>query len=229
MPYPGVIIVTGASGNLGSAVCTLLSGRGNKVVAVYRDLTRAHATRDRFALEVSATDLADPAAAVSVVAAAVKALGRIDGLVHTVGGFAMGNAATGGLDLFERMWRINLLTTANMIQAVWPAMQGDGGSIVAIGAQPALHAGAGVAAYAGAKAAVLRLIEATADEGRPYRIRANTVLPSIIDTAQNREAMPNADYGKWVTATEVGEAIAFLLSEAAKGVSGAHLPVTSGS
>lgn len=228
MSYPGVVIVTGASGNLGSAVCALLSGRGCKVVAVYHDIARAQAPRGRFALGVEAADLADPVAAADVAAAAVKALGRIDGLVHTVGGFAMRDAATGNLDLFERMWRINLLTTANMIQAVWPAMQGDGGGIVAIGAQPALHAGAGVAAYAGAKAAVLRLIEAAAEEGRPYGIRANTVLPSIIDTAQNRAAMPKADHAKWVTAAKVGEAIAFLLSDAASGISGAHLPVTNG-
>lgn len=208
-------------------MCTLLSGRGCKVVAVYRDLARAPATRERFALEVGAADLADPAGAANVAAATLQALGRIDGLVHTVGGFAMGNSASGA-DLFERMWRINLLTTVNMIQAVWPAMQEEGGGIVAIGAQPALHAGAGFAAYAGAKAALLRLIEAVAAEGRPYKIRANSVLPSIIDTPQNRAAMPNADYGEWVTAAEVAEAIAFLLSGAATGVSGAHVPVTSG-
>ncbi len=154
------------------------------------------------------------------------ALGRIDALVHTVGGFAMGSIAAGGLDLWERMWRINLVTAVNMIHAVWPAMQtGGGGSIVAIGAQPALRAGAGMAAYAGAKAALLRLIEAAAEEGKPHFIRANTVLPSIIDTPQNRAAMPDADTGKWVTPEQVAEAIAFLLSEAANGISGAHLPV----
>lgn len=230
MAYPGVIIVTGAAGNLGSAVCNLLAGRGCKVVAVYREAAQPQAALARRpALEVGAADLADPAAAAKVAASAVKALGRIDGLVHTVGGFAMGNVAGETPGLFERMWRINLLTAANMIRAVWPAMQASGGRIVAIGAQPALHAVAGMAAYAGAKAALLRLIEAVAEEGRPHRIQANSVLPSIIDTPQNRAAMPHADRGKWVTAEQVGEAIAFLLSDAAGGVSGAHVPVTGGS
>ena len=125
------------------------------------------------------------------------------------------------------MRRINLLTTINMVRAVWPGMQAAGrGSLVAIGAQPALRAGAGMAAYAGAKAAVLRLIEAAAEEGKAHGIRANAVLPSIIDTPQNRAAMPGADPAQWVTPEQVAEAIAFLLSDAASGVTGALLPVT---
>ncbi|MGH7120571.1 MAG: SDR family oxidoreductase [Acetobacteraceae bacterium] len=231
MAYPGVIVVTGAAGNLGSAVCSLLAARGCKVVAVYREGGRPRAPSGHaFALEAGATDLADPAASASVAQAAVKALGRIDGLVHTVGGFAMGSLAADGPELLEKMWRINLVTAANMIRAVWPVMQaGGGGRIVAIGAGPALHAGQGMAAYAGAKAALLRLIEAVAAEGRPHRIQANTVVPSTIDTPQNRAAMPDADRAKWVTAEQLGEAIAFLLSDAASGISGAHLPVAGGS
>ncbi len=224
--YPDVTIVTGAAGNLGSTVCGLLARHGCKVVAVYREAAGPHAALAAPpALVVGAADLADPAASAAVAAEAIKALGRIDALVHTVGGFAMGSIAAGGLDLWERMWRINLVTAVNMIHAVWPALQASRGSIVAIGAEPALRAGAGMAAYAGAKAALLRLIEAAAEEGKSHFIRANTVLPSIIDTPQNRAAMPGADTGKWVTPEQVAEAIAFLLSEAANGISGAHLPV----
>ncbi|MGH7066447.1 MAG: SDR family oxidoreductase [Acetobacteraceae bacterium] len=205
-----VVIVTGATGNLGSAVCELLARRGSRVVAVGR-----------------AKDLTDPGAAAGVAADAIKELGQIGGLVHTVGGFAMGSIAEAGSELAERMWRINLVTTENMIRAVWPAMQAVGsGSIVAIGAQPALRAGAGMAAYAGAKAAVLRLIEAAAEEGKPHRIRANAVLPGTMDTPQNRAAIPGADTRKWVTPVEVAEVIAFLLSDAASGITGAHLSVT---
>ncbi len=224
--YPGVTIVTGAAGNLGSAVCGLLARRGCKVVAVYREAAGPHAALAAPpALVVRASDLADPACSANVAAETIKALGRIDGLVHTVGGFAMGSVAADGPELWDRMWRINLVTAANMIRAVWPAMQANRGSIVAIGAQPALRAGAGMAAYAGTKAALLRLIEAAAEEGKSHSIRANTVLPGIIDTPQNRAAMPDADTGQWVTPEQVGEAIAFLLSEAANGISGAHLPV----
>lgn len=228
MSYPGVVIVTGAAGNLGSAVCGLLARRGCQVVAVYREADGARAAPAAPpALVVGAVDLADPASSAGVVAETMKTFGRIDGLVHTVGGFAMGDIAADGAELFEPMWRVNLLSAATMVRAAWPAMQASGGgSIIAIGAQPALRAGAGMAAYAGAKAALLRLIEAAAEEGKPHAIRANTVLPGTIDTPQNRAAMPDADRGKWVSAEQVGEAIAFLLSDAAGGISGAHLPVT---
>ncbi|MGH7051520.1 MAG: SDR family NAD(P)-dependent oxidoreductase [Acetobacteraceae bacterium] len=223
MPCAKVVIVTGAAGNLGSAVSELLTRQGSRVVAVARAAPGLAAAPALFA---DAADLADPAEAAAVAAKAVKALGRIDGLVHTVGGFAMGSAAEADPELFERMWRINLVTTAAMIRAVWPAMRGQGGSIVAIGAQPALRAGAGMAAYAGSKAAVLRLIEGAAEEGKPHGIRANAVLPGTMDTPQNRAAMPDADTRKWVTPAQVAEAIAFLLSGAASGITGAHLAVT---
>ena len=189
----------------------MLEGHGWRVVPVTRD----------------APDLTDPKGAMAVAARTLAAFGRIDGLAHTVGGFAMGSIAAHGPDLWEQMHRVNVLTTINMLHAVWPAMQAAGrGSVVAVGAQPALRAGAGMAAYAGAKAAVLRLIEAAAEEGKPHGIRANAVLPGIIDTRQNRAAMPDADPGKWVTPQQVAEAMAFLLSDAASGVTGALVPVT---
>ena len=145
MSESDVVIVTGAAGNLGAALCAVLERRGWRVAPVARD----------------AADLTDPEGAKAVAARTLAAFGRIDGLAHTVGGFAMGSIAEHGPELWDQMRRVNLLTTINMVRAVWPAMQAAGrGSLVAIGAQPALRAGAGMAAYAGAKAAVLRLIEA---------------------------------------------------------------------
>ncbi|MGH7104432.1 MAG: SDR family oxidoreductase [Acetobacteraceae bacterium] len=223
MSSASVVIVTGASGNLGSAVSELLTRRGSKVVAVARAAPRLAAAPALFA---DAADLADPAEAAAVAAATIETFGRIDGLVHTVGGFAMESIAEAGPDLFERMWRVNFVTTRTMIRAVWPAMEKTGGSMVAIGAQPALRAGAGMAAYAASKAALLRLLEAASEEGKPHRIRANAVLPGTMDTPQNRAQMPDADPGKWVTPGEVAQAIAFLLSDQASGITGAHLAVT---
>ncbi len=211
MSERGVVIVTGAAGNLGAALCAVLERHGWRVAPVAHD----------------AVDLTDPEGANAVAARTLAAFGRIDALAHTVGGFAMGSIAEHGPELWDQMRRINLLTTINMVRAVWPAMRAAGrGSLVAVGAQPALRAGAGMAAYAGAKAAVLRLIEAAAEEGKPHGIRANAVLPGIIDTPQNRAAMPGADPAKWVTPEQVAEVMAFLLSDAASGVSGALVPVT---
>ena len=228
MSQSDVVIVTGAAGNLGAALCGVLTRQGCRVVAVDRD---AAAVRARVAAEpallVAPADLTDPSGCADVVARTVAALGRVDALAHTVGGFAMAGIAEAGPEFWESMRRVNLYTTVNMVRAVWPRMQEAGhGSIVAIGAQPALRATAGMSAYAATKAAVLRLIESAADEGKPLGIRANAVLPGIIDTPQNRAAMPDADTSRWVTPGQVAEAIAFLLSDAASGVTGALLPVT---
>ena len=105
-----------------------------------------------------------------------------------------------------------------------PAWAG-GGALVGIGSVAGLKAGAEVAAYAATKAGVMRLTESLADELRASHIRVNAVLPTTIDTPQNRAAMPDADTSRWVTPAEVGEAMAFLLSGAASGVTGQLLQV----
>jgi NAD(P)-dependent dehydrogenase (short-subunit alcohol dehydrogenase family) len=219
-----VIIVTGAAGNVGSALALLLAERGARVVAVDRTTERLPALLgDSAALMVGAEDLTDPSHAEQAVAQALT-LGRLDGVANTVGGFAYASLADSGPELFQQMFRINVLTTLNLIRAAMPAMTG-GGSIVAIAAGAALRGPANMSAYAAAKAGLLRLIESTAEEGKAAGIRASAVLPGVIDTPQNRAAMGAADAAKWVTPREVAEAIAFLLSDASSGVSGAALAV----
>ena len=106
-------------------------------------------------------------------------------------------------------------------------MRGAGrGSIVTIGAAAAARAGKSSAAYAAAKSAVLRLTESLADEFKGEGSRANCVLPGTIDTPSNRAAMPKADPSRWASPEEVAEVIAFLLSDAAAGITGAAVPVT---
>ena len=100
------------------------------------------------------------------------------------------------------------------------------GSIVNIGSAGAAKGGSGMGAYAAAKSAVLRLTESLADELKGQGVRVSCVLPSIIDTPQNRADMPKADTSRWVTPLQIAEVIAFLLSDAASGVSGAAVPVT---
>ncbi|MBX9697792.1 MAG: SDR family oxidoreductase [Acetobacteraceae bacterium] len=227
-----VFIVTGAAGNVGSALVRHLVARGARVVGVDQRgelleparLGVADATRYA-ALPVA--DLADTAAATAMAAAAEARFGRIDGLAQTVGGFAMAPIADQDDAMWSAMLRMNVITTASAFRAVLPALRRDGrGSLVAIGAIAALGAPAEMAAYAAAKSAVLRLVESTAQELKPTGIRANAVLPGTIDTPQNRAAMPDADPSRWVTPAQVAAAMGFLLSDDAAGVTGALLPVT---
>lgn len=225
-----VVIVTGAAGNVGSALATLLASRGAHIAAV-------DTVRDRLEAVVaglpgtghqalSAYDLTDAIATGSLVSHVVSTFGRLDAVGTTVGGFAMAKLADAGLDHWETMFALNVKTTWNIYRAAVPAIRNaGGGALVGIGSVAGLRAGAEVAAYAATKSAVMRLTESLAEELRPDRIRVNAVLPTTIDTPQNRASMPGADTSRWVTPAEVGEVMAFLLSGAASGVTGALLQV----
>ncbi len=157
----------------------------------------------------------------------MRRFGRIDGLVHTVGAFAMAEVEAGDAAHWQRLFQANLFTTLNMCRAVMPAMRVAGrGSIVTVGSAAAARAGKGMAAYASTKSAVLRLTESVADELKADGVRANCILPGTIDTPQNRAAMPKADTSKWVTTGQIAHVVAFLLSAASDGMTGAAVPVT---
>ena len=178
-------------------------------------------------LHAGGIDFLDPRACAALAEQAVHRFGRVDGLVNTVGTFAMAALEAADADHWELLFQVNLITTLNMCRAVVPAMRGAGrGSIVTIGAAAAARAGKPMAAYAAAKSAVLRLTESLADELKGDGVRANCVLPGTIDTPPNRAAMPKADPGRWVSPEQVAEVIAFLLSDAAAGITGAGVPVT---
>jgi NAD(P)-dependent dehydrogenase (short-subunit alcohol dehydrogenase family) len=226
-----IVIVTGAAGNLGRATTSLLAARDACVVAVDRATGAPEAVVATLAvptrhLAIGDIDLGEPAACEGVVARTLDRFGRIDGVVHTVGGFDMAPIAEAGSALWERLFRLNALTTVNMFRAAIAAMRpARRGSLVAIGAGAALKAPAGLAAYSASKSAVLRLVESFAEELKPEGIRVNAVLPATIDTPQNRATMPDADPSAWVTPPQLAEVIAFLISDAASGVTGALLPV----
>lgn len=226
-----VIIVAGAAGNVGGAVARLLASRGARVAVV--DALAAPLSAVLGSLEkpdrhlsIPDVDLTDPAAAAAMVAHTVATLGPLNGVATTVGGFAMGNLANTSLAAWDAMFSLNVKTTWNIYRAAVPALRAaGGGSLVGIGSAAGLRGSSQVAPYAATKSAVMRLTESLADELRPDRIRVNAVLPTTIDTPQNRAAMPDADRARWVSAAEVGEAMLFLLSDAASGISGALLPV----
>jgi NAD(P)-dependent dehydrogenase (short-subunit alcohol dehydrogenase family) len=227
-----IALVTGGAGNLGRAVAQSLAERGSTVIALDRQegplAEVAAALPGAGHGHLAGVDLTDAADCDAAVAEVMRRHGRIDTVVHTVGGFAGAPIAEGGAALFEAMFRINVLTTANLFRAAAMAMRPAGrGSLVAVGAMAALRAPAGLAAYSAAKSGVLRLVESFAEELKPAGLRVNAVLPGTIDTPQNRAAMPGADTSGWVAPAQVAEAIGFLVSDAASGITGALLPVTA--
>lgn len=214
-----MILVTGAAGVLGQAVIATLVARGEAVVAV--DLApMIPAAGQR--LSVGGIDLADPA---SGAALAAQLDGPLTGLVNVAGGFLWETVSEGGWASWERMYRINVQTAFEATRLALPALRTSRGAIVNVSAAATARAGAGMGAYTATKSAVSRLTEALAAEELANGVRVNAVMPSVIDTPANRRDMPDADPGRWVTPTEIAEVVAFLLSPAASGVTGALVPV----
>ena len=150
---------------------------------------------------------------------------HVDALVNIAGGFHFELVADGHWQTWDDLYRMNVQTTVNMCRAVIPVLTGSGtGRIINIGAGAALKATKGMGAYSAAKAAVHRLTESLAEELKG-QATVNAVLPSIIDTPQNRQEMPDADFGKWVRPEELASLISFLMSEDAGAITGALIPV----
>jgi len=215
------IIITGAFGTLGAAVMRAALDAGAEVAAVDRaqapsDLGGAHG--------FGGVDLSDAASAKDVIEGAVEALGGLDALVNIAGAFRWETLADGKLDTWDLLYRINLRTAVAASQAALPHLE-EGGRIVNVGANSALKAGAGVAAYTASKSGVMRFTESLAEELKERGITVNAVLPSIIDTPPNRADMPKADFGKWVKPQQLADVILFLISDQASAITGALIPV----
>jgi NAD(P)-dependent dehydrogenase (short-subunit alcohol dehydrogenase family) len=206
-----VVMVTGAAGNLGAALAKVFAGLGDKIAPV--DLP---------------TDLLDQAQVDAVVAKTMAEHERIDVLCNIAGGFRMGPAVHETPDKdWSFLFDLNARTVVNTARAVVPHMiAAGGGKIVNVGAYAAQKGAAHMGAYVASKSAVIRLTESMAAELREKNINVNCVLPTIIDTPQNRAAMPEADPRRWVAPEDLARVIVFLASDEARAIHGAALPVT---
>ncbi|MCG2592185.1 SDR family NAD(P)-dependent oxidoreductase [Ramlibacter sp. XY19] len=220
-----LVLVTGAAGNLARAVAETFVQQGDKVALLGRKregLAKVYGGEDAQRVFVVA-DLLQPDA----LQAAVGKLGPIDVLCNLAGGFAMGDPvhATAAGD-WQKMQDLNVRTLLNAVQAVVPGMVARGrGKVVNVGANSALRGAGKMGAYIAAKSEVLRITESMAAELREHGINVNCVLPSIIDTPENRAAMPDADPARWVAPAQLAQVIAFLASDAAAAIHGASVPV----
>jgi NAD(P)-dependent dehydrogenase (short-subunit alcohol dehydrogenase family) len=225
----GVTLVTGGTGALGQAVITELLDAGAKVVTTWlmeserESVEKRLGDRDGLAL-VEANLLEDGA---EKAVAAAGELGELRSLVNVVGGFAAGGRLheTAPEEL-EKMLALNLTTVANACRAGLPALlDAGGGAIVCVSSKVAFAPFSGGAAYAISKAAVLSLVRSLDVEYREDGIRANAIVPSVIDTPANRESQPEADHDAWVKPAEIARVIRFLCSEDSSPTTGAVIPV----
>lgn len=225
------VLVTGAAGNLGRAVADAFAENGANLVLV--DLKRDHLAHV-FGTEgdrriFAPADLLNPLSVADAVGTAVQRTGRIDVLCNIAGGFRMGEAVHETSDkTWDFLFDLNARSLLHTVRAVVPRMlTAGGGKIVNVGAFAAQRGVVGMGAYCASKSAVVRLTEAMAAELREKNINVNCVLPTIIDTPENRSAMPDADPARWVSPTDLASVVLFLSSNGARAVHGAALPVTA--
>jgi NAD(P)-dependent dehydrogenase (short-subunit alcohol dehydrogenase family) len=211
-----VAVVTGATGNLGGAVIARLEAEGASVIGIERSRIRH---RDQTVAEI---DLGNAGSTQRAFAVLTARFGRVDSVVHTVGTYRGGPSLIDTPDDdFTGLFATNVLTTANLLRAALPAMLAQGsGQIAVVGSVDALHAAPGHSAYGASKAAQLRMIESAAAELRGSPVTLNAVLPTTMDTPQNRAAMPTADRSAWVSLDAVAEVLVFLVSPAASAIHG---------
>ena len=222
-------VISGAAGNLGKAVAARLAAEGASLVLLDRNQARAESLASALPGRHLglAVDLLDRQATAEALETGRAALGEISIACALAGGFAMGETAHEASEAaWEKMQALNVGTLLSLLAAVTPAMIAAGrGKIVTVGANGALTGVPAMGPYCAAKSAVMRITESAAAELKGHGIQVNGVLPSIIDTPQNREAMPDADPGAWVAPEKLAAAIAFLASPDADAVYGALLPV----
>jgi NAD(P)-dependent dehydrogenase (short-subunit alcohol dehydrogenase family) len=226
-----VALITGAAGNLGSAVATALADGGAKLALLDisdEDLTRLRGDLPAdVKIETFVADLIDPQSVTQTVDAVRARFGRIDILANIAGGFAMGPPLQETEDrTWDLMMDLNLRSVFNMCRAVLPLMLDQGGGrIVNVSARAALQGKASMGPYCASKAGVITLTETLAAENKHNGITVNCILPGTVDTPQNRASMPDQDHDTWVPPAALADVILFLASDAARCVTGAAVPV----
>jgi len=227
-----VIVVTGAAGNLGRAVVKAflahegvvcaLDHRHGRLAGIFADSSavgQLHIYED--------VDVTDREALENLAGRISSEVGPVNVLVNTVGGFTMGEQVHEiSSETWQRMMDINVHSFLNTTAVFVPGMlKQQHGKVISIASKAALSGGATTGIYAAAKGALLRLTESMAAELKSHNIQVNSVLPSTVDTPENRDAMPKADFSKWVTPEQVANVIMFLSSPASSGVTGAAVPI----
>jgi NAD(P)-dependent dehydrogenase (short-subunit alcohol dehydrogenase family) len=227
-----IVLVAGGTGGLGRAVSLAFLKENAKVIVTSQrqeeiDAVKTLAGAHSVQLDGFVVDVTEEAAVRQLVEKILSQHGRLDNLVNTVGGYA-GGTKLWELEtkVFDQMLALNLRSGYALSRAAVRAMLKKGrGAIVNVAAKAALDHAAGAAAYAATKSAAVAMLDSLAADLKGTGVRANTILPSIIDTPPNRKAMPTADFSKWPKPEDIARVILFLCSDDAKAIQGATIPV----
>jgi len=219
------VLVTGANGGLGTHVTQAFLDSGATVIGTSRAIRPDDFHHPNFAAIAAEISTGDDAR--KLLDQVLNRFGKLDVLVHTVGGFAGGQSVVDTDDgTFQKMLDMNLNSVVHIVQAAVPELRKSGdGRLIAIGSRAAVDPGPSVGAYSASKAAMVSLMKTVALENLDAGLKANVILPGTIDTAANRKAMPNADTSKWVQPTAIASLILWLAGPAGKDVNGAMIPV----
>lgn len=229
-----VVIVTGGTGFLGSAVCKAFAETGATVVAVYfldREIPYFEKTLQAEAKKATLlkADVTKAGEMERVAREVVRRFRRVDILVNTVGGYMSGAVEDATEEDFDRMMALNLKSTFIACKAVIPIMRkAKRGKIVSVSSEASQLGDEGSFLYSASKGGVNRLTESLARELKGVNVQVNCVMPRVMDTPANREAMPDADTSKWVPTDRVARVIRWLCSEDADPISGAAIPIFGG-
>lgn len=227
-----VILVAGGTGGLGRAVSLAFLKESAQVIVTYRKEEEWHALSQEAGansalLEGHIVDVTDEAAVRQLLEKILAKHTKLDALVNTVGGY-VGGVKFWEMEtkVFDQMFALNLRSGYALSRAAVRMMLKQGrGAIVNVAAKAALDHGAGAAAYAASKAAAVAMIDSLAADLKASGVRVNTILPSIIDTEANRNAMPKADFSRWPKPEDIARVILFLCSDEARVIHGAAIPV----
>ena len=221
------VLVTGGTGGLGRAVTLAFLEEEANVIVTYRKQEEFDALKRTSKLEGYPTDVTDERSVRELVENILARHGQLDALVNKVGGYAGGiKFWEADAKIFDQMLAVNLWSGYTLCRAVVPAMlRQKHGSIVNIASKAGLDHPGGAAAYAASKAAAVAMVDSLATDLKGTGVRANSILPSIIDTAVNRRAIPQADFAQWPRPEQIARVILFLCSDDATVIHGAAIPV----
>lgn len=215
-----VLIITGAGGAIAGSIVDAFHRAGARLALAdtHVDHVRQRATAvGGLALEA---DLARAAAAEAMVRATLDRWGRLDGLIHTVGGFSAGALESAAPDDYDHLFDLNVRTLFHALRAVVPVLRARGDGFVAgFAAAPAwTGAGPGMALYGAAKSAVASLLRSLDGELAGTAVRVAIVYPmGAVDTPGNRKAMPAADPAAWIDPAEIAATLVHAATRSPRG------------